>query len=193
MEKNRTVTEKRFIDAVEQLIIEKGFEKLGVNAVAEKAGMDKKLIYRYFGSLDGLIYECLKRNDFWMNVPDDIPELPQLKEYAKQMFRNQISHLRENRILNRLSRWELTSNSKIVKEIRDKRESAGLGRLTAIEPLINLAPRELAAIVTIVTAGITYLAIAEENCRYYNNINIQSDEGWEELAKGIDKIIVSLI
>ncbi|MDR2916592.1 MAG: TetR/AcrR family transcriptional regulator [Tannerella sp.] len=46
MEKNRSQTEQRLINAVEELIIEKGFEKLGIRAVAEKAGVDKTLIYR---------------------------------------------------------------------------------------------------------------------------------------------------
>jgi len=192
-EKNRSLTENRLISAIEQLIIEKGFEKLGINAVAEKAGVDKKLIYRYFSSLDGLIYECLKRNDFWMNIPADTPELPELKEYAKKMFRDQIKHLRENRILNRLARWELSNNRDIVTEIRQKREEKGLDRLATVDGLTDLTTKELAAILAVITAGITYLAILEENCRYYNDINIQTDNGWEELAKGIDKIIDSLI
>ena len=32
-----------------------GFEKMGVNLVARRAGIDKVLIYRYFGSFDGLL------------------------------------------------------------------------------------------------------------------------------------------
>lgn len=193
MERNRIQTEQRLIDAVDYIIKEKGFEKLGVNAVAGQAGVDKKLIYRYFGSLDGLIYECLKRNDFWMNVPSDLPHFSELKKYAKKLFRDQIQHLRENHILNRLARWELSHNNNIVNEIRQKREEIGLERLALIGDLTPLTPKELAAIVTIITAGITYLGILEENCRYYNGVNIQSDEGWDDLAKGIDKIIDSLI
>ena len=52
--RNRKATEQRLLSAIQELIEESGFEKLGINAVASKAGVSKMLIYRYFGSLDGL-------------------------------------------------------------------------------------------------------------------------------------------
>ncbi len=54
-ERDREMTETRLIDAVGALIAEDGFEALGVRRVAERAGVNKTLIYRYFDSLDGLI------------------------------------------------------------------------------------------------------------------------------------------
>ena len=53
--KNRELTEFALLNAVNTLIEDEGFENLGVNAVAAKAGVSKMLIYRYFDSLDGLI------------------------------------------------------------------------------------------------------------------------------------------
>ena len=50
--RNRKATEQRLLSAIQELIEESGFEKLGINAVASKAGVSKMLIYRYFGSLD---------------------------------------------------------------------------------------------------------------------------------------------
>lgn len=50
--KNRQTTEMNLIKAVDELIEENGFEGLGINAVAAKAGVSKMLIYRYFNSLD---------------------------------------------------------------------------------------------------------------------------------------------
>lgn len=193
MEKNRSQTEQRLMDAADQLITEKGFERLGVNAVAEKAGVDKKLIYRYFGSLDGLINECLQRNDFWANVPEGLPQAVEMKDYAKEVFRQQIRHFRENRIMTRLSRWELSNQNDFVDELRQKREDIGLERITTISRMLGMEQKEVAGIASVITAGITYLAMLKENCRYYNGIDIQSGEGWEDIAEGIDKIIDSLI
>lgn len=53
--KNRELTELALLKAVDDLIEEDGFENLGINAVAAKAGLSKMLIYRYFESLEGLI------------------------------------------------------------------------------------------------------------------------------------------
>ena len=42
-------------------------------------------------------------------------------------------------------------------------------------------------------AGISYLAMLEENCQMYNGIDIQSDKGWEQILKGIDALIDIMI
>ena len=59
--RNRKATEQRLLSAIQELIEESGFEKLGINAVASKAGVSKMLIYRYFGSLDGLVAAYIER------------------------------------------------------------------------------------------------------------------------------------
>ncbi|RPI71559.1 MAG: TetR/AcrR family transcriptional regulator, partial [Desulfobacteraceae bacterium] len=48
-------TRRALINAVGSLLARDGFQAVGVNAVAKEAGVDKVLIYRYFGGLPGLI------------------------------------------------------------------------------------------------------------------------------------------
>ena len=48
-------TEKRLLEAVSHIVENDGFTKIGVNRIANQAGCDKVLIYRYFGGLDGLL------------------------------------------------------------------------------------------------------------------------------------------
>ena len=52
--RNRAQTEGRLRKAVEALLVEGGFGALTPSAVARRAGVDKMLIYRYFGDLAGL-------------------------------------------------------------------------------------------------------------------------------------------
>ena len=66
-ERDRDVTEQRMLKAVGEMIRRDGFEKLGVNAVAAHCGVSKILIYRYFGSLDGLLAAYIRQHDFWIN------------------------------------------------------------------------------------------------------------------------------
>ena len=72
--KNRKNTEQLLLDAVQALVEENGFEGLGVNAVATKAGVSKMLIYRYFGSLDELIAAYIQQHDFWINFNQELPD-----------------------------------------------------------------------------------------------------------------------
>ncbi|HKZ16288.1 MAG TPA: TetR/AcrR family transcriptional regulator, partial [Geobacteraceae bacterium] len=53
--RDREATRTRLIQAVGALLARHGFTAIGVNAVAKEAGVDKVLIYRYFGGLPQLI------------------------------------------------------------------------------------------------------------------------------------------
>jgi len=189
MERDRELTEKKLINALGELIEEKGFEKVGVNAVAERAGVSKMLIYRYFKSLDGLIHEYIKRHDFWINVSSELPPFPELKDYLKSMFREEIAQFRDNITLKRLRRWELSSRLPVVVSIREKREAKGQQLIDMVSKLSGMPKKELAGISSLINAGITYLVLLEDNCHIYNGINIQTDEGWEQIAQGIDILI----
>jgi AcrR family transcriptional regulator len=65
MTKNRSETEKNILAAVTGIVRERGFGALGVNAVAEAAGVSKVLIYRYFGSYRGLLEDWALQRNFW--------------------------------------------------------------------------------------------------------------------------------
>lgn len=54
MARDRVRTEERILAAVGAILAEAGgSRRIGVNAVAARAGVDKVLIYRYFGGLEG--------------------------------------------------------------------------------------------------------------------------------------------
>ena len=130
--KNRQATEMTLITAVNDIIEESGFEGLGINAVAAKAKVSKMLIYRYFNSLDGLIAAYIQQNDYWINFDEELPDQAHLAAFIKQIFKRQIMWLRENYTLKRLYRWELTTDNKFVKELRNKREEKGIWLVEAV-------------------------------------------------------------
>ncbi len=58
--RNRAKTTLRIVDALEEVITERGLAGIGVNRIAEKAGVSKVLIYRYFGGMEGLLEYYVK-------------------------------------------------------------------------------------------------------------------------------------
>lgn len=124
--KNRKTTEQNLLNAVNEIIEESGFENIGVNAVAAKAGVSKMLIYRYFESLGGLIAAYIRQHDYWINFNPELPDLEHLSDFVKGMFKQQITSLRENYALRRLYRWELTTRNAFTKDLCAKREAMGL-------------------------------------------------------------------
>lgn len=187
--KNRQATELTLIKAVDDIIEESGFEGLGINAIAAKAKVSKMLIYRYFNSLDGLIAAYIQQNDYWINFNEELPDKEHLSEFIKQTFKKQIVRLRESYTLKRLYRWELSTDNKFVKELRDKREEKGLWLIEAVSRLSKHPQKETAAVASIITAAISYLALLEENCQAYNGLKIQQETGWEQLEEGINLLV----
>ncbi|RYF68569.1 MAG: TetR/AcrR family transcriptional regulator, partial [Cytophagaceae bacterium] len=58
------MTMERILRAMGDVMAEKGTKKAGINAVAEKAGVNKVLIYRYFGGWNGLLEAYVQRGFF---------------------------------------------------------------------------------------------------------------------------------
>ena len=190
--KNRASTERRLLEAVRAIVEQEGFEGVGINAVAQRAGVSKMLIYRYFKSLDGLIAAYIGQCDFWINFDPVLPDKAHLNDFLKNMFRRQIALLREDYTLRRLYRWELAADNAFVQELRDKREAKGLWLIDAVSRLSGVPKEDIAVLGTLVSASVGYLALLADNCSYYNGIRIQEDGGWGRIAAGIDSLIDKL-
>ena len=193
IERDRETTERRLLDTIGQMITESGFEKIGINAVASQSGVSKILIYRYFGSVEGLMAAYIRQHDFWINFPQELPDRSQLPTFLKNMFKEQIEQLRSNPTLKRLYRWELSSDNAIVMTLREQREKSGMQRLTKISELTGYSLEELAPLATILTASITYLVMLEEFCPVYNGIPLNKDAGWKQIIEGINTLIDKLL
>ena len=188
-QRNRGATETVILDAVGKLVEEGGFENLGVNAVAAQAGVSKMLIYRYFESMDGLIAAYVRQYDFWINFDEEFPADEKLGDFVKQMFRNQIRNLRTNNTLRKFYRWELTSYNEHVKQLREQREKAGMQLVEAGARVTGKPITEIAGLVTIFSAAISYLSLLEENCDVYNGIPIQEEAGWKQIENTVNQMI----
>ena len=192
-ERDRETTERRLLDTIGQMINESGFEKIGINAVANQSGVSKILIYRYFGSVEGLMAAYIRQHDFWINFPQELPDRNQLQAFLKNMFKEQIEQLRSNPTLKRLYRWELSSDNEMIVKLREQREKAGMQRLAKISELTGYPQEELAPLATLLTASITYLVMLEEFCPVYNGIPLNNDTGWRQIIQGIDTLIDKLL
>lgn len=188
-ERDREATEKRLVATIGEMIAENGFEKIGINAVATQSGVSKILIYRYFGSVEGLIATYIRQHDFWINFPLDFPNREELPAFLKQTFHNQIEDLRNNPTAKRLYRWELSCNNEMIAQLREQREKVGIHLVEKVCELTDLPQREVAVMASMLTASITYLVMLEEFSPVFNGIAINENSGWEQISEGIDTLI----
>lgn len=190
VERDREATEKRLLDTIGRMVHENGFEKIGINAVALQAGVSKVLIYRYFGSVEGLLAAYIRQHDFWINFPHELPAREEeLPDFLKKMFRGQIIQLRDNPVLRRMYRWELSSDNDMIVKLREQREKIGVGLVRGVAKITGYPEKEVAAMASILTASVTYLVMLEDFCPFFNGIHLDEDVGWEQISLGMDKLI----
>ena len=187
--KNREQTEEKILEAVGSIIENQGFEKVGINAIATEAGVSKMLIYRYFGGVEELIAQYLIQKDYWANTDAAIINPEAVGDSIKSMFRRQVEQLRNDITLRRLYRWELFTDNQNIQQLRKRREENGCRLIKMVSALIGCPDAQVAALASILSASISYLALLEDQCQSYNGICLQTDEGWNQLMQGIEMII----
>ena len=187
--KNREQTEEKILEAVGSIIESQGFEKVGINAIATEAGVSKMLIYRYFGGVEELIAQYLIQKDYWANTDAAIINPEAVGDSIKSMFRRQVEQLRNDITLKRLYRWELFTDNQNIQQLRNRREENGCRLIKMVSALTGCPDAQVAALASILSASISYLALLESQCQSYNGICLQTDEGWNQLMQGIEMII----
>ena len=76
MARDSAKTKERLLEAVDDVLARDGFGGLGVNTLAREAGVDKVLIYRYFGGLNGLLKAYAEAGDLWWTVEEITADAP---------------------------------------------------------------------------------------------------------------------
>lgn len=192
--RDREATRTRLIGAVGSLLAREGFKGLGVNAVAREAGVDKVLIYRYFGGLPELIAAFGREGNFWPSIKElaggnieAYGRLP-VTEQLSRLGRNFISAIRQRPLTQEILAWEMVERNELTIELETIRENTMMNFFDMFFPTMNKGP-DIKAIGAIIGAGVSYLVTRGRQISIYNGVNLQSEAGWQRLEKAIDAII----
>lgn len=189
----KEITKEKLIKAVGEVIRKVGFKGLGVNKVAKEAGVDKVLIYRYFGGLPELIGEYSRTIDFWPTVkellgpnPDQIKKMPPDEQIA-HFFKAFLVALRKRPATQDILAWELLERNELSKQLEDIRIRTALEYFEYCENIPD--DENLTAIVVLMGGAINYLIIKSRVNNFIGGIDINSKKGWERIIKGIDLLL----
>ncbi|MDP9102409.1 MAG: TetR/AcrR family transcriptional regulator [Pseudomonadota bacterium] len=196
--RNRGETEARLRLAVQEVLIEGGFGALNASAVARRAGVDKMLIYRYFGDLKGLIRQIAFGPDFFPSFDDlcggrtleAMKALP-VSERTAIVLGNNARLLRERPVVLELMIWEMVERNEFTAIMEEARETLGLRLMADLYPDIA-DQRLLAGVSALLSAGVTYLVLRARKIRWYAGVNLKSEEGWAEVEAAIRALTASV-
>lgn len=198
-QKNREKTEAKLVQAIAEVLAEKGFTKLGINAVARQAGVDKVLIYRYFDDLNGLMEAYAKSSDFWPSSAELLGEGDELAQLSAmpfadgfaEVFRRYSKAIRSRPLTLEILSWETIDRNALTIALEEVRESMGL-ELMAFLAEMNPPQADWQAIANIFSSAIHYLAIRSRKVTVFSGMDIAGEEGWNRLIDSIHVLVSNL-
>ncbi len=196
--RDRAATEERILAAVGEVLARDGFAAIGINAIAKQAGVDKVLIYRYFGGLPELLRTWGASGRFWPRVSDVLGDDPQAllslspaQRYAR-FFRHFIDELRSRPLTLEVLAAEVIERNELTAILEAERETWGEEATRVLGGEAFAARPFMRGITLLMVAGVQYLALRSRKIHVFGGVDLRSEEGWEELKCSIDEVSTRL-
>jgi len=195
--RNKERTKENLIIALGEILKKDGFSGLSISRVAEEAKVDRRLIYEYFGGLEGLVKEYLNNNDYWNIRTEEISGIIESskadngKALAYQVLENQFDSLIGNEEMRRIITWGLSERLAVLKELDLKREHIGDQLLREVfDGTFDHSDKNFRAMYAILMGGVYYLTLhskMQENP--FCGIDLEQPSGQEEIKKALKQFI----
>ncbi|MCP4119661.1 MAG: TetR/AcrR family transcriptional regulator [Desulfobacteraceae bacterium] len=189
----KEITKQKLIDAVGRILSKEGFKGLGVNKVAREAGMDKVLVYRYFGGLPQLVLAYSQTGDFWPTkeelIGEDLELLKQMP-FDRQMaefFKRFLRAIRKRPQTQEILAWEVLERNELTKQLEQVRIKTILEYFDCFDNLPDTI--DLSAIVVLMAGAVNYLIIKSRIHTTVGGIDLTSNQGWDRMETGIDLLL----
>ncbi|AKK74536.1 TetR/AcrR family transcriptional regulator [Chryseobacterium gallinarum] len=192
--RNKERSKKKFLDAVGEILKTKGYAALKINDIAATAGVDKKMIYTYFGGMDGLMDEYIRSQDYWskMTPGDTAPNFDDHgRAFAKELLLAQYDYVHKNKEAQKLLLWRLSEPRKSLKKMTDTQEENGEALFKFVaDPFFGERAKEYRAIMSILVSGLYYLNMyASLNGSIFCGIDLNTPEGRDTVKKAISFLV----
>jgi len=195
--RNKERTKSKLLDALGKIQKKNGFAGLSITSIADEAKLDRRLIYDYFGGLEGLVKEYLNNHDYWKISADEVENIVETskadsgKSLAYNVLENQLDSLINNEEMRRIITWGLLEKLPALKELDLKRENMGDQILSAvIDEHFEKSDKNFRAIYAILMGGVYYLTLhAKMQENPFCGIDLQELKGQEEIKKALKQLI----
>lgn len=192
--RDRAATEERILGAVGELLARDGFGGIGVNAIAKQAGVDKVLIYRYFGGLPELLRAWGESGRFWPRVadllgpdPQALLSLPTAERYAR-FFEHFVDELRARPLTVAVLASEVNERNELTAILEAEREQWGEEAVRVLGGTEWAERPWLQGVTLLLIAGVQHLLVRSRQIRVFGGVDLRSDEGWDELNRSLREL-----
>jgi AcrR family transcriptional regulator len=195
MIRDKEETKTRIVAAVGRQLSRAGFRDLGVNSIAKEAGVDKVLIYRYFGGLPELLTAYANEGDYWPTSAELIgdPTTVQAESVADWLVyiltKVQMA-IRKRPITLEILRWEIVDHNELTNQFAEIRTRVANECIAFINQQYPFPPElDVLALGTFVLSGVIYITLRTDANPTYLGMDFSTEEGWDRINKLVTSII----
>jgi AcrR family transcriptional regulator len=208
---SRQTTEQRILDALAQVLQASPPHVAGVNVVARRAGVDKVLIYRYFGGWDGLLeaFAQSPRARPAQTEPTDGPITnpqqkpvstskgpsvsqgsPTLSRAVADLLLLELRRLRDVPYERALALSGIVADPPVPERLAAKRAERLREALDDLRGKHRIPPFiDFDAVVMLLIAGLTHLALAAVQGSESAGVSLATDSDWRRIERSVETLV----
>lgn len=195
-ERDRESTRRLILDAAREQLVEAGFQGLGINAVARRAGCDKQLIYRYFDGLDGLVAalgtEVAASLQRRLQPLDALGRPASYREFVERLALGLLQALRDDPAMQRIVAWELSESSPLVRALTVARSVQLQAWMKATRGDLQApAGLDAPACNAFLIAAIQQLVLSATSAGEFAGMPLRSEADWERVRAVVKRLVAS--
>lgn len=189
--RSRSGTEAAIVGAAQRLLLRDGWSLLTVQSLAAEAGVDRKLIYRYFDGIDGVVTRLAHALDLWLG--QTLAEAPPTmattyRDFTRETLKVYLAALRVNPSILRLLAWELSQDTPLLRDIEARRSAVIQDWVRARRPRLRLPPEgDVFALNAVMLAAVQHLALAGASRGRFAGLDLDPF-GWARIETAIDQL-----
>jgi len=187
---------QKLIDAVGVIIKTKGYTGLSATNISQVAGLSRRLITMYFGSLDNLIETYVRGKDYWIRASGDLVEMMEknrgenTRQILEKYLHNQMDYFFNEEEMQKIVLWQISQRSQIMYEVCEEREGLGSHFFSLADKELKGKDIDLRAVVGLLAAGIYYMVLhAKSSDSLFCEIDINTPVGMKRIKDAINLIL----
>lgn len=173
---------------------------LGVNAVAAASGLNKVLLYRYFGDWDGYLKHVAEGINLWRFLRIELTEglssdrWPDAAAASGWILNAYQQRLRNEPGILTIMATEQAGSSPLLARLDEERESEGMLILQALWEKWPLLPKQrFLTLSALFSAGLSHLALRSRQTTVFNGLDLSKEETWAALIEEIEGLVRTLL